>query len=477
MSLKARLVLAAAYVLTVVILGLAVPLAVFIQRYYIKQFEASVLTNATLLAARINDDLPAASSDPNTSSPARSAIARITELSARETGLNGLRFVVTDRDGRVISDTEGHANVGEEYATPGRPEFTTVFDKPGGDVYLQVRHSEEVGEDLIVAAVPVVHFRSAIGAVRATQPVGVVRRQITQAWFLLGFIGAIVLATGLGLAYVLASTVTRPLRDLETVAEELEGGDLQARARPHGPQEMVALAESFNSMATALASNIIAQQDFVANASHQLRTPLTGMRLRLEAIEGEGGVAGEQAAKAEAELDRLASLVQDLLRLARGSTIEEATGRTVDASARATDAVARWSGPAVDAGKTLVLEEAGRGTVWADPADLDNVLDNLIENAIRYAPAGARIGVSSGSRDGRVFLRVHDDGPGIPPEERDRVFERFYRGSSGRQSGPGTGLGLAIVFELVRRWDGDVKIQDGAGAGFEASFPAVPTVS
>jgi len=239
---------------------------------------------------------------------------------------------------------------------------------------------------------------------------------------------------------------------------------------------MVALAESFNSMATALASNIIAQQDFVANASHQLRTPLTGMRLRLEAIEGEGGFAGEQAAKAEAELDRLASLVQDLLRIARASTMEEATGRTVEASVRATDAVARWSGPAVDAGKTLVLEDAGRGAVWADPADLDHVLDNLIENAIRYAPAGARIGVSSGSRNGRVFLRVHDDGPGIPPEERDRVFERFYRGSSGRQSGPGTGLGLAIVFELVRRWDGDVRIEDGAGAGFEASFPAVPTL-
>jgi len=476
MSLKARLVLAAAYVLTVVIVGLAVPLAVFIQRYYIKQFEASVLTNATLLAARINDDLPAASADPGVSSPARSAIAQISELSARETGLNGIRFVITDRDGRVIADTEHQATVGENYATPQRPEFATVFDKPGGDVYLQTRHSKELGEDLIVAGVPVVHFRAAIGAVRATQPVGEVRRQVVQAWFLLGLIGTIVLAVGLGLAYVLASTVTRPLRDLETVAEDLEAGDLQARARPHGPKEMMALAESFNSMATALASNIIAQQDFVANASHQLRTPLTGMRLRLEAIEGEGGFAGEQAAKAEAELDRLASLVQDLLRIARATTLEEATGRTVEASARATDAVSRWSGPAVDAGKTLVLEGAGRGAVWADPADLDHVLDNLIENAIRYAPPGARIGVSSGSRNGRVFLRVHDDGPGIPPEERDRVFERFYRGSSGKQSGPGTGLGLAIVFELVRRWDGDVRIEDGAGSGFEASFPAIPTV-
>ena len=122
------------------------------------------------------------------------------------------------------------------------------------------------------------------------------------------------------LAWILATTVSRPLRRLRDTAGELGGGDLDARAPTDGPAELAALGVSFNRMADALGSSMRAQRDFVANASHQLRTPLTGIKLRLEAIRADGGAAGENAAKAEEELDRLEALVDDLLALAGAAT-------------------------------------------------------------------------------------------------------------------------------------------------------------
>src|SRR5207248_8870190 len=109
--------------------------------------------------------------------------------------------------------------------------------------------------------------------------------------------------------------------------------------------------------------------------------------------------------------------------------------------------------------------------VWAEPADVDHVLDNLIENAIRYTPDGTIVRIEVGAAGPRAVLAVSDDGPGIPPEDRTRIFERFYRGSTGRRSGPGTGLGLAIVDELVRRWGGEGRLAEGPRPRLEGRSP------
>ncbi|CAN5353904.1 hypothetical protein BH20ACT13_BH20ACT13_04620 [soil metagenome] len=233
------------------------------------------------------------------------------------------------------------------------------------------------------------------------------------------------------------------------------------------------LARSFNQMAVELESSIEAQREFVANASHQLRTPLTGLRLRLEAIAGEGGPAGEQAVKAEAELDRLTALVEDLLALAR-ATESDSTASAVDLGAVARQAVARWREAAAASGKRLELRARGEPQVWAKPEDIAHLLDNLIDNALRYSGSGAEVQVETSVRDGGACLAVADTGPGISPEDRPRVFERFYRGASGRRAGVGTGLGLAIVDELVRRWGGEVRLVDAPGARLEAVFPLRP---
>jgi two-component system, OmpR family, sensor kinase len=272
---------------------------------------------------------------------------------------------------------------------------------------------------------------------------------------------------------VLAGTIARPLARLRDTTARLGAGDLDARASSEGPKELSAVASSFNRMADALASNLRAQREFVANASHQLRTPLTGMKLRLEAIRAEGGSAAENAEKAEAELDRLEALVGDLLELARASTVSP-TGMTIDLTEVAEAAVERWSAQAAKAQRSIALGRTERSRIFADPGDLGHVLDNLIENALRYSPPGTRITVETSSPDGRRALTVADDGPGIPVEERSRVFERFYRGSNGRRSGPGTGLGLAIVAELVERWGGEVRLLEGPGTRVAALFDGAP---
>ena len=213
---------------------------------------------------------------------------------------------------------------------------------------------------------------------------------------------------------------------------------------------MAALAALFNRMADAVSASMRAQGDFVANASHHLRTPLTGLRLRLEAMEDEGGERGEEAHRAILEADRLANLVDDLLRL-ETATAPPSAGSRADVAEAARDAVEHWMREAERAGITLRVDAPPRAPAWGDEADLAQVLDNLIENAIRYSPPGSAIEVRVADGGDGPRLTVSDTGPGIGVEERARAFERFFRerpvGRPARERGSGC--------PSSRSWSGD----------------------
>ena len=463
MSFRARLVLAAAYLLTAVVLALEIPLALNVDRRATSEFQSGVLGNAAILAARVADLVAAANGRTAVPRPS-AALERIVAGTPRA---EGERILVVDGGGRLLADTAGRADVGTVYATGERPELLAAL---GGRIDTRRRFSETVGEELLLVTVPVVDQAEVVGGVRVAASTAAVDASVRRSWLRLALIGLAVIAAGLALAWFLAGTVARPVRRLVSAADRLGHGDLDARASEGGPRELDTLARAFNRMAETLAANVAAQRDFVANASHQLRTPLTGLKLRLEAIRSEGGEAAEQAAKADLEVDRLGALVDDLLELARASS-SEPTGRSVDLGDQAARAVERWRTPAEQAGQTLHLEATATAGVWADPADVAHILDNLIENAVRYSPAGSDIVVTASSGQAGPYLSVSDNGPGIPPADRDRVFDRFYRGANGRRSGPGTGLGLAIVAELVERWNGCVRLVEGPETRIEASFP------
>jgi two-component system, OmpR family, sensor kinase len=463
-SFRSRLLLAAFYLLTAVVLALAIPLALTVERRAEADFESAVLGNAAILAARVSDLVVTAGGRPGSPPPA--ALERIVAESAR---VRQQRVVVTDAAGRVVSDSDGAARPGVFYATRERPELRAALFQ--GRIDTRTRFSETLGEDLLLVTVPVVDQGRVVGAVRISAGTHEIEAGVRDSWLRLAVLGGVVILAGVVVAWLLARPLGRQVRRLSEVSARLGQGELDARAPEEGPAELQQLARSFNRMAADLTGSIEAQREFVANASHQLRTPLTGMRLRLEAIVSEGGRAGEQAEKAEAELDRLTALVDDLLALARASSVDS-PAVSVDLAKLAEDAGNRWRESATAAGKRLEVSARGRPIVWANREDLAHALDNLIDNALRYASPGAEVRVETEARDGSASLAVVDSGPGIPVEDTAKVFDRFYRGAAGRRAAPGTGLGLAIVAELVRRWGGDVRLVSGPGTRVEAVFPA-----
>jgi signal transduction histidine kinase len=235
------------------------------------------------------------------------------------------------------------------------------------------------------------------------------------------------------------------------------------------------VATAFNDMTGRMASTLRGQRDFVANASHQLRTPLTGLRLRLEAaaLKTEDPAVERELAAAEHETERLARLLSELLTLAGGG--ERPAAQPLDVAGTIEAARTRWQGPAEQSDHELRVVEGPPSVVAASPEDLAAILDNLMENALNYSPAGTAVTLTWTSDGEIVRLAVVDEGPGIDPEESERLFQRFYRGSASANGASGTGLGLAVVESLAARWGGDVTLHNRreGGARAEVALKAV----
>ena len=376
----------------------------------------------------------------------------------------GARVIVVDARGRLLADSAGTGLRLSSYR--GRPEIAAALD---GRPQQGTRHSDTLGSDLLYTAVPVVGG----GAVRITQSVDAVGSRVRRNVLVVVGVGLVALALGLGLAWVLAGSLARPLRALARTARRVEEGELDARAEVTGASEHREVAIAFNDMTERLGQAIEAQREFVGNASHQLRTPLTGLRLRLEAtgLKSTDPAVEHELLLAEAEVDRLTLLLNSLLTLAREG--DRPTLRAPTPLRRVAEAgYNRWRPRAEASGHALALEGEGDAHVRAGEEDVAIALDNLIENALVYAPPGTTVTISW---DGDGCLAVLDEGPGIPPGEERQVFERFRRGRSDR---PGTGLGLAIVETLARRWGGTASIRnrETGGAHAELRLPIDRTV-
>jgi signal transduction histidine kinase len=384
----------------------------------------------------------------------------------------GGRVIVVDASGRLLADSQGPAT-DQPYASTGRPEIIAAL---AGRPTSEIRYSSDLRQSIMVTAVPIVDegssSSSVVGVVRISQSMAEVNGNVRHTLLGLMTIGGAVLVVGLVLAFVLANSISRPLAKLTGAASRLGGGDMSARVgRASGAREVEELAVSFDEMAEQVEDTMRMQRQFVANASHQLRTPLTGMKLRLESALGmaRDDDLRSQLTGANLEVDRLAATVDRLLQF--GKRVESEGGSAVEIGEAAGRAVERWDVRGRSMGSTLHLEGDG-GWVRIDPTDLDQILDNLLDNAIIYAPG--RIEVSVGNGDGTTRLSVVDHGAGIGPDDLPFVTERFFRG---RGTGPGgSGLGLAVVRELAERWGGTVTISSPADTGttVEVTFPASP---
>ena len=311
MSLRTRLVLAFTYVLVLVIVALAVPLALNLS----KSVDAEVKNDARAQAQLLSAGASGRMDQPD-------QLQRLVESSARSLG--GRVLVVDDR-GRVLADSSGEASRGDRYGT--RPEIRRALR---GQPTQGERYSDLLDEDLLFTAVPVAVNGRAAGAVRVTQSVDAVKTEQRHDVLALAGVGAVALLLGLVVAWLLAGSLAKPLRGLAATADRVAHGDLDARASVEGSTEQREVATAFNDMTARMASTLRGQREFVANASHQLRTPLTGLRLRLEAaaLKSRDPEVERELTAAEHETERLARLLSELLTLAGGG--ERPTAQPLD---------------------------------------------------------------------------------------------------------------------------------------------------
>ena len=281
-------------------------------------------------------------------------------------------------------------------------------------------------------------------------------------WIRLGVLSGLVLLVVTAVGVVLARSVSRPVRRMQGAAHRMALGDLTVRVpTDEGPPELRDLATTFNLMAERLSQLVDSQRRFVADASHQLRTPLTALRLRLETLSPR--VAAEDRPRLEAavnETARLGRLVQSLLVLARlDAAPHEVTD--IDVAAIVTERTETWVTCAGDHDVQLTSASPPGLTARAVPGALEQILDNLISNALDAAPAGSTVTIQVARAHEGVDIHVIDQGAGMTDEQRAHAFERFWRPAGA--AGEGFGLGLAIVSQLADASGGAARIDTGPG--------------
>jgi signal transduction histidine kinase len=384
----------------------------------------------------------------------------------------GGRVVLVDARGRLIADSDEPQGPGAPRSFASRPEVAQAL---AGEVATGERFSSTLGENLTVVAVPVASGGQVLGAVRITFPTDELDADTSRYWLLLAAATLVGIAAVGAIGFVLARTVTRPLQRLRQSAVALGRGELSTRVgEAPGPRELQDLAESFDAMAGRLERLVASQRDFAADASHQLRTPLAALRLRLENLREDAGPGERRDVDAALlEVERLSGIIDGLLILARAESPEPPLTRVAVAEVVA-DRAAAHEALAARRGVTLAAS-AEPASATAVPGAVDQMLDNLIDNAVKVSPRGERVTVTAARTAAGVEIHVVDRGPGMGEEERRHAFDRFWRsGATGRG---GSGLGLAIVRRLAEACGGTAELRPADGGGLDAVvvLPSAPS--
>ncbi|MEM8905573.1 MAG: HAMP domain-containing sensor histidine kinase [Actinomycetota bacterium] len=369
------------------------------------------------------------------------------------------RVVLLDAEGIIDRDTAPGTDLSESF----RIDVERALE---GITANRIIEGEGGREERLVA-VPATSDGEVVGVVLLTAPTGPVEGRVQRIWLALFGLGLFVLAVSAVVGWAIARSVSRPIRRLQEATAQLADGELDVKVDiGAAPADLREFAEVLQETTDRLRTTLDRQRSFLADASHQLRTPLTALRLRLENVEP--AVAHDARGDLEAAIDetqRMTELVGQLLRLARAEE-EGDEPVAVDLTEIAHERRDMWEALAEEQGVSVVVDGIDRVVAAsAIPGAVEQILDNYLSNALAVAPVGSTIRLVTVWGNGYRELHVVDEGPGLDDDALERAFDRFWRGDP---STPGTGIGLPIVAMLARASGGRAELRRAPSGGVDA---------
>lgn len=383
---------------------------------------------------------------------------------------SGSRVIVTNDKGIAIVVSDDADTVGNSYLD--RPEIQKALS---GEVSSGRKFSTLLNQEIIFVSVPILSGDTTLGSVTLTFPATVVDTAISDRLRGISAVAGITLLISAMVALLLALGVTRRLTKLRNVTEEFAKGNYKVRAEiDGGAPEIRSLARSFNAMADQLDRLISQQKAFAGDASHQLRTPLTALQLRLERatemLKTDTAGAADRIEAAMLEADRLQRLVEGLLVLSRSEDADKITHDICDAAQVARERIQNWEALASEQSVSVRLIGPESAMISAIPGALEQVIDNYIDNALEVVPTSSTITVEISADSEFTKVSIIDEGPGIAEADIAKAFNRFWRARSDTH---GSGLGLAIVDRLTTASGGRAELVNLTphGLSADAYFP------
>lgn len=456
-----RLVAALLGLTLVVLLVHDIPLTGYLRTVENDRIITALERDSFVIAGRSEEALESA--EPSSTSYVQDAIKKYSTQS-------GARVIVTDAAGIAIAASDATDTVGTSFAS--RQEISEALT---GKVSSGRRFSTTLNQEILYVAVPVLNGGQTLGTVRLTFPASIVDQAVNTRVRGISTVAGITLLVAALVALLLALGITRRLTKLRDVTEEFSKGNFEVRAEiDGGAPELQSLARSFNKMADQIEKLIAQQRAFAGDASHQLRTPLTALQLRLERVsellDEDPKAAADRLDAAMVETDRLQRLVEGLLVLSRSESKDVVTDEN-DAVQIAKERAQNWDALAAEQDVKIALELPEIALVNCVPGAIEQVIDNYVDNALEVVPAGSTITVAISVGEEFTKISVLDEGPGLPEADLTKAFNRFWRA---RSDAHGSGLGLAIVDRLADASGGMAQLVNRPEGGLEASveFPS-----
>ncbi len=388
----------------------------------------------------------------------------------------GTEAWVIDKTGKLIATSEDHVHC------EGDIERTDLEQLRGGVVSVRKGQSRYFDESVIRVAAPMLQGDEFIGAVILYTPVTGIKATFARMVDMYGLAALLSILLSGVVGFILSRYITRPLREVSNVAHSVAEGRFENRVDVKSNDELGQLGDAINHMIKRLSQYEAMRRDFVANVSHELRSPLTSIRGFVDAVaEGKSRDAEEQArylAIVQKETHRLTKLVNELLEISRFDARESKFNMDFFPVEVVVNRAVASLKPQIEAKSVSIRKvlEKDIPLCYGDEDRIEQVIHNILENAVRYSEEGGSIIISVNRQNGEVVIEAVDNGPGIPREDLPRIWERFYRVDKARSRDQGgTGLGLAIVEEIIKKHGGRVFAESEPGKGAMIGF-ALPVI-